>query len=157
MELQTGDSDVRAGGDLDRRQLLRGSLGFFGAIPLCCGTPRLSAESLKYEGDRLLVDLEKAPELRRAGLAAAIVDAERKLNLIVARTGKNDFVVLDRACTHGGAPCTYSHKRRTLQCTSLNHAEYDLRGTLLHGRTHGDLRAYETRRAGALLEIALRR
>ena len=57
--------------------------------------------------------------------------------------------------THGGAQCTYNHKRRSLQCTSLNHAEYDLRGTLLHGRTHGNLRAYEVRRDGSVLQIRL--
>ena len=36
---------------------------------------------------------------------------------------------MDRSCTHGGAQCTYNPKHHTLQCTSLNHAEYDLGGT----------------------------
>ena len=155
MKQQTRTSEILAADGLDRRQLLRGSLGFFGAFPLCCSTPRLNAESIGFEGGALRIDLRKAPELREAGSAAAIVDEGRKLNLILARTGKNGFVALNRACTHGGAPCTYNHKRRTLQCTSLNHAEYDLRGALLHGRTHGDLRAYEVRRAGTFLEIRL--
>jgi nitrite reductase/ring-hydroxylating ferredoxin subunit len=99
--------------------------------------------------------LSKAPELRAPGSSCAVVDAERKLNIIVARVEKGRFVALDRSCTHGGAQCTYNHKRHTLRCTSLNHAEYDLNGTLLHGRTHGNLRAYRTHLAGTRLEILL--
>jgi nitrite reductase/ring-hydroxylating ferredoxin subunit len=104
-----------------------------------------------------MLDLEQVPGLRAAGSAGAVVDASRKLNLVVARTGKDSFVALDRTCTHGGAQLTYNHKRRTLQCTSLNHAEYALDGTLLHGRTHGNLRAYEVRRVGTRLAIRLAR
>ncbi|MBL8228487.1 MAG: Rieske 2Fe-2S domain-containing protein [Bryobacterales bacterium] len=90
----------------------------------------------------MLLDLERTPMLRAAGDAVAIVDPARGVNLIVACTGPSSFVAIDRTCTHGGAQCTYNHKRRSLQCTSLNHAEYDLNGKLLHGRTHGDLRTY---------------
>ncbi|MBI4906902.1 MAG: Rieske 2Fe-2S domain-containing protein [Acidobacteria bacterium] len=77
------------------------------------------------------------------------------MNLIVARTEAKHFVALNRACTHGGASCTYMHKSRTLRCTSLNHAEYTLDGTLLHGRTHGNLRAYHLRLNGPYIEIDL--
>jgi nitrite reductase/ring-hydroxylating ferredoxin subunit len=140
---------------LGRRQLLRGSLAFLGGLPLCCTTPVISPAAVKIGSDALLIDLRLAPELNQTGSAAAIVDLERKLNLIVARPARKQFVALDRSCTHGGAQCTYNHARRTLQCTSLNHAEYDLKGTLLHGRTHGNLRAYEARLTGAILEIRL--
>jgi hypothetical protein len=51
--------------------------------------------------------------------------------------------------------CTYNSKRRTVQCTSLNHAEFDLQGTLLHGRTHGNLRTYTARAKGRILEIEI--
>ena len=144
-------------GGLDRRQLIRGSLGLAGVVPLCCGTPEVPPESVSLDGDTLLLYLEKAAVLRAVGSAGAVVDAGRKLNFIVARTGKDSFVALDRTCTHGGAMLTYNHRRRTLQCTSLNHAEFDLNGTLLHGRTHGNLRAYEVRRIGKRLAIRLAR
>jgi hypothetical protein len=39
----------------------------------------------------------------------------------------------------------------------LNHAEYDIRGTLLHGRTHGNLRTYETVATDSSVEIRLER
>jgi nitrite reductase/ring-hydroxylating ferredoxin subunit len=142
--------------DMTRRDVLRGSLGLAGLSPLCCSTPEVSPESVHFEGLTLIVDLNGAPELRRVGSAGAIVDAGRDVNILVACTEKGRYVVLDRTCTHGGAQCAYNHERRTLQCTSLNHAEYGLDGTLLHGRTHGNLRAYETRRSASRLEIRLR-
>jgi nitrite reductase/ring-hydroxylating ferredoxin subunit len=141
---------------LDRRDLLRGSFAFLGVLPLCCATPEIGKESFRYDGNTLVVDLRKASALRQAGSAGAVVDQGRKLDIIIAHAGGDRFVALDRHCTHGGAHCTYNHKRRTLQCTSLNHAEYDLAGTLLHGRTHGNLRAYAVRRSGDLLRIELK-
>lgn len=140
----------------NRREVLQGSLALAG-VPLCCRTPAASPESISYQGSTLVLDLAKAPALGEPGTACAVVDAARKLNLIVARVEQRRYVALDRSCTHGGAPCAYSHKRRTVRCTSLNHAEYDLQGTLLHGRTHGNLGTYPVRLTGTHLEIALER
>jgi nitrite reductase/ring-hydroxylating ferredoxin subunit len=139
---------------LDRRQLMLGSLGLAG-VPLCCTTPVVAPESVSFRGGILVLNLQKTPMLRQVGSAAALFDAPRKLNIIVARTEKHRFVALDRSCTHNYAQCTYNHKRRTVQCTSLNHAEYSLDGTLLHGRTHGNLRTYKVRYFADRLEITL--
>lgn len=138
-----------------RREVLGASLGLAGLAPLCCSTPELAPESLRFEGEVVVIDLERAPELRRVGAAAAIVHSARGINILVACTERHRYAALDRTCTHGGAQCAYNHARRTLQCTSLNHAEYRLDGTLLHGRTHGNLRAYETRCARSMVEIQL--
>lgn len=140
---------------IDRRDLLKGSFAFFGAFPQCCRTPVLQAEALRFEPRVLSVDLKKSGELRQVGSAAAVIDRERNLDIIIIRLRRHDFVALDRSCTHNGAPCTFDKRRRTLRCTSLNHAEYDLKGTLLHGRTHGNLRTYEARFAGSTLIILL--
>lgn len=141
--------------EYDRRQILRGSLGLVGGAPLCCTTPQINPASVRHDGGWVFVDLKTTPELAHPGSAAALVDSSLKLNLIVVRTGAHDFAALDRSCTHGGAQCTYNAKHRTVQCTSLNHAEYDLKGTLLHGRTHGNLRVYTIRQLGSVLEIQL--
>jgi nitrite reductase/ring-hydroxylating ferredoxin subunit len=140
---------------LSRREVLRQSLGLAGLPPPCCTTPELPPGDARFEGTLLVIDLGRARGLRRVGSARAIVDAARGVNILVACTDEGSYAALDRTCTHGGAMCAYNHRRRTLQCTSLNHAEFDLHGTLLHGRTHGNLRAYETRCRGSRLEIAL--
>ena len=142
---------------MPRRDVLRQSLGLAGLSPLCCTTPEFPPGSFHFEALTLVVDLEAAPELRRVGSAVAVVDAPRDVNILVACVEQRRYVALDRSCTHGGAQCAYDHGRRSLRCTSLNHAEYALDGTLLQGRTHGDLRAYEARCNGSRLEIRLGR
>jgi len=146
-------ADCRCREGLSRRELIQGTLMFAGVPPLCCHTPEVPPESVAWEGGTLVLDLARAAELRPVGAARAVVDAARKLNIIVAHPAKKRFVALDRSCTHGGAQCTYNQERKTVQCTSLNHAEYDLNGTLLHGRTHGNLRTYTVELAGTRLRI----
>lgn len=140
---------------VDRRTFLQSSVLFGGVAPLCCTTPAAPAESVSFEGATLVLDLRRIPDLREVGSACAVVDAGRNVNIIVARSNARHYVALDCSCTHGGAQCAYVHRRRRLRCTSLNHAEYELDGTLLHGRTHGNLRAYSVRLDGARLRIAL--
>ncbi len=127
-----------------------------GIPPLCCTTEALPPASVEFGNGKITVDLGRVPELQRNGVSFRIVDDSRKLNLILIHAGRGLYVAMDRSCTHAGAQCTYDRKRQTLQCTSLNHAEYDLRGKLLHGRTHGDLRTYPVRVTGSALEIMLR-
>lgn len=142
--------------EIQRRRFLQGALGVTGIPPLCCTTQAVPRQAVAFEPGSIRVDLTPIPELRRTGAAFSVIDENRKLNLILINAGHGHYTAMDRSCTHGGAQCTYNQKRRTLQCTSLNHAEYDLKGTLLHGRTHGNLRTYETAVSGAAIEILLK-
>jgi nitrite reductase/ring-hydroxylating ferredoxin subunit len=143
--------------EIERRQFLLGALAVTGMPPLCCTSRELPPDSMVFDPGKVTVDLSRVPELRRAGAAYSVVDEGRKVNLILIHVRRGVYVALDRSCTHGGAQCTFNPKRQTLQCTSLNHAEYDLHGTLLHGRTHGNLRTYETKASGETVEIRLER
>jgi nitrite reductase/ring-hydroxylating ferredoxin subunit len=141
--------------EIDRRRLLQAATAILGIPPRCCKTPSLPAACISFAPGKVIVDLALVPELRRTGSAFSVVDEDRKTNLVLIHVERGRYVAMDRTCTHGGAQCTYNPKRRTLQCTSVNHAEYDLRGTLLHGRTHGDLRTYKTEKSGATVAIWL--
>jgi nitrite reductase/ring-hydroxylating ferredoxin subunit len=103
----------------------------------------------------LRIDLSREPGLRARGEARTVVDVQRKLNIIVVQHEKGRWAAVDRTCTHGGAMCAYQKRSGTVRCTSLNHAEYTLEGTLLHGRTHGNLRAYPASEKSGWLEIRL--
>ena len=141
--------------EIDRRDFLQSALAASGIPPLCCTSQALPASCIAFEPGKIKIQLARVPELRHTGAAFKIVDEGRGINLLLIHAHAGRYVALDRTCTHGGAMCTYNPKRHTLQCTSLNHAEYDLRGTLLHGRTHGDLRTYTTTVSGATVEIVL--
>jgi len=140
-----------------RRDFLQGAFAVVGVPPLCCTSRLLPATSVTFEADRICIDLDHVPELCRSGAAFAVVDTARKINLLIVHAAHNRYVALDRSCTHGGAQCTYNKKRKTLQCTSLNHAEYDLNGTLLHGRTHGNLKSYKVQAARSTVVVFLER
>jgi nitrite reductase/ring-hydroxylating ferredoxin subunit len=147
--------DKTPASEIDRRHFLQGALAATGLPPLCCTSQALPASSVAITSGKITVDLARAPELRRTSAAFKVVDEARKINLLLIHDVRGRFVAMDRACTHGGAMCTYNPKRHTLQCTSLNHAEYDMRGTLLHGRTHGNIRTYPTKSSGSIVEIML--
>jgi len=126
-----------------------------GLPPLCCTTPEIPPASFTVQGAVLIIDLQQAPDLRKPGGAVRVVDLERKVNLIVVHPAKNRFAVLDRSCTHGGAPVVYNRHNQTVQCVSWGHSEFALDGALLGGSAKRPLRAYEIRRAGNRLEIVL--
>jgi Rieske Fe-S protein len=141
--------------EIGRRHLLQAVTAIVGAPPWCCKTPSLPVGCIAFAPGKVIVDLALVPDLRRTGSAFSVVDEGRKINLVLIHVEREHYVAMDRSCTHNGAQCTYNPKRHTLQCTSLNHAEYDLRGTLLHGRTHGNLRTYKTEKSGATVAISL--
>lgn len=138
-----------------RREVLRSSLLLAALPPLCCSTPEVPKESVRFEGATVRLSLRLAPQLKNPGGSAALVEPDRGINLLVAHVTKGSYAAIDRTCTHGGAMCAYNERHRTLQCTSLNHAEYDLKGTLLHGRAHGNLKSYAVRIDGGDLLISL--
>lgn len=141
--------------EIERRRFLQAALAVTAIPPLCCTTQSLPQGSVAFEPGKITVDLTRVPELRRSGAAFSIVEEGRKINLILIHAERGHYIAMERTCTHGGAMCTYNARRHTLQCTSLNHAEYDMRGTLLHGRNHGNLRTFETTTTGSIIEIRL--
>ncbi len=133
--------------------MVRAPLLLAGVPLLCCDTPDIPPASIAYAPGSITIDLRQAPGLARPGLAAKIVDPQRKLNIIVTRPEKNRFVVLDRQCTHGGGQVAYNRTRRTVQCTCWGHSEFALAGAVIQGPAKRPLRVYQTRLADGKLEI----
>ena len=122
----------------------------------CCTVPEAPVDGVRIQPGLVTIDLDRTPVLNRTGAAVKIVDAARKLQIIVARTGKNQFVALDQKCTHGGGALTYVHKHQHLYCTCWGHAKFALDGSVLrwpNQQTPRPLRAYAVERKGNLLEI----
>lgn len=156
MKKEAIQSEIERESGSSRREFFAGAtLGAAGIMPMCCGTPDAAAGSWSIADGVLKIDLSREPGLKKLGEARAVADMGRKLNIIVVQHEKGRWAAIDRTCTHGGAMCAYQKQRRTLRCTSLNHAEYTLEGKLLHGRTHGDLRSYVVSESKGLLEVKL--
>jgi nitrite reductase/ring-hydroxylating ferredoxin subunit len=102
------------------------------------------------------IDLARVPELARAGGAIKVADHARKLQIVVARSGKNEFVALDQKCTHGGGALTYVHRHKHLYCTCWGHAIFALDGSVIrwpNTQKPRPLRAHRVERQGSLLAI----
>jgi nitrite reductase/ring-hydroxylating ferredoxin subunit len=127
-----------------------------GASQTCCVLPEPSAGAVRIEPGWVVVDLERTPELERAGGAVKVVDAVRKLQILVARPEKNRFVALDQKCTHGGGALTYVHRGRHVYCTCWGHSKFALDGSVIrwpNARTPVPLRAHAVERRGNLLYV----
>jgi Rieske Fe-S protein len=139
---------------MNRRELLQSS--FFLALPKsCCELPPLPANSISLQAAAVSIDLRLAPDLQQAGGAARLLDAERKLNLIVARTAQDEFHAWSGICTHGGAPLAYNHRHRSALCSSVGHSEFDARGQVIRGPAPKPIAFYKATLSGHRLTIEL--
>ena len=122
----------------------------------CCTVPDAPGDGVRIQPGLVTIDLDRTPALHRTGSAVKVIDPARKLQVIVARPGKDQFVALDQKCTHGGGALTYVHKHKHLYCTCWGHAQFALDGSVLrwpNKLTPRALRAYTVERKGNLLEI----
>jgi nitrite reductase/ring-hydroxylating ferredoxin subunit len=88
-----------------------------------------------------------------------VVATERKLQILIARPAKDQFVALDQKCTHGGGPLTYVHRHKHLYCTCWGHAKFALDGTALrwpNSQKPRPLRAHDVDLTGNLLHVRVK-
>ncbi len=122
----------------------------------CCRVPSAPIDAVNIQPGLVTIDLNRVPALRRTGSAVKIVDAERKLRIIVVRPRKDQFAALDQKCTHSSGALTYVHKRKHLYCTCWGHSIFALDGSVLrwpNKQPPRRLRAYAVQRRGDALEI----
>jgi hypothetical protein len=82
----------------------------------CCTVPEAPVDGVRIQPGLVTIDLDRTPVLNRTGAAVKIFDPARKLQVIVARTAKHQFVALDQKCTHGGGTHLRA-KHKHLYCT----------------------------------------
>jgi Rieske Fe-S protein len=121
----------------------------------CCETPELEPDSYEISRTGISIDLEKAAPLDKPGTAAAVVDADKGIQIIIVRTGKKEYVALHRLCTHGNQVVSYNDTRKILQCNSYNHSIFALNGEVVKGPAPRPLKAYPAKISRNTLEIIL--
>jgi Rieske Fe-S protein len=122
----------------------------------CCTLPDVAPDAMRIEPGRVVIDVARAPQLGRMGGAVKIVDPARKLQILVARPGRNEFVALDQKCTHGGGPLTYVHRHKHLYCTCWGHSKFALDDSVLrwpNAQTPRPLRTHTVEHRGGLLYV----
>src|SRR5579883_900954 len=127
-----------------------------GASQDCCKVANAPADAVKIEAGLVTIDLARTPELAHAGGALKVVDAARKLQILVARPAKSEFVAADQKCTHGGGPLTYVHRHRHIYCTCWGHSIFALDGSVIrwpNAQTPKPLRVHRVERQGGRLLV----
>ena len=122
----------------------------------CCTLPEIASNAARIHPGLVVIDLARAPELSQTGGAVKLVDSARKLQIVVARPARNQFVALDQKCTHGGGPLIYVHRHKHLYCACWGHAKFALDGSVLrwpNSQKPRPLRAHPVERRGSLLHV----
>ena len=88
----------------------------------CCTIPAVPADAVRIEPGLVTIDLSRTSELSRTGSFIKVVDAARKLNLLVARSAKDRFVAL--------GPDLYPRRRRAHLCAPASAHLLHLLGAL---------------------------
>ena len=121
-------------------------------------TPFAPLGSYTAEANRLVVDLEKAPELKRVGGSVKLsVDNPVKgtqEKIILVHPEDLTYKAFSNTCTHRGKELEYVHAKKRLECVS-GHSEFDLEGRVLDGNAEAPLTVYPTELDGNTLTIYL--
>ena len=151
---------------MDRREMLKRSALLAGSICLCktvvaedpsestcCITPEIEKESLTFNENSVIIDLDKTLMLQKSGQAVYVDYPEKDAKMIVVREKNNRYYALSRLCAHGGQALSYIPERKLLQCNSYNHSIFSLDGTVWKGPAPTDIRAYDLQLIKGKLEI----
>ncbi len=117
---------------------------FFLRILGICATPKpADPRCWSYAGNKLTLDLDKAPELASPGSGLRLEGAPLPVRVLVLYGDDEKYRAFKNRCTHLG------HRRldpvpgaRTVQCCSVNKSTFDYDGKSLFGPGKNPLTAY---------------
>lgn len=119
-------------------------------------SPLIPKDAYSIAGDQLEIDLSKVPDLAFAGDSASIEDDSLLNFLLIAKTGKDNFVVVSSECTHRGKALRYKHDEGVFQCSSLGSSKFGLDGKVISGPADKPLKVFYTNLTGNKLIIEYR-
>lgn len=140
----THDTERGATG-LTRRQALA-------AAAALCGLGAVAASSTgtARASGTLRVQLSKYPALKKVG-GAALVGSLNGAPVAVVRTGRSQYVALDRRCPHAGGIVSISGGQWVCP---LHQSRFDIDGDKVSGVTPSGLRKLMARLSGGILTIS---
>jgi nitrite reductase/ring-hydroxylating ferredoxin subunit len=94
------------------------------------------------EGDSLMLDLTKLPELDSLGGAVRIEGQVLPEPILVVLGEDGNYYAFKNACTHGGRMIDPVAGTMTLECCSASRSTYDYQGNVLSGPAEGPLTSF---------------
>lgn len=113
-------------------------------------------DTWKYSDGRIIIDLDKYPELMRAGGAVSFEGRNLPGRVLVVCWSSDDYSAFENRCTHGG------HRRldpvvemKAVQCCSIGKATFNLCGEKLYGPAPKSITSYTTIKDSNQLIVSL--
>lgn len=138
-------------GEISRREFLKAAGVVVGGITIGstallsgCGyptAPDISPSAYQRDGDTLSLRLDKVVNLSEVGGSAAIMSDSDGSSLVIAKTGKDEYVVASNECTHREKPLGYDHEAELFICAS-GKSRFRPDGAVVEGPAENPLRMY---------------
>mgnify|MGYP002750091308 CR=1 FL=1 len=134
--------------------MILGSLSIYScsAISYTKQAPDINEEAVVIEDDKILIDLERAIELKKIG-GSVLVEKSPDQYLIIAHTDEDQYVVASSHCTHRGMALGYDQDTKTFRCSSFGKREFNLDGSVVDGSEEDALMIYNSSLEDNILTI----
>jgi nitrite reductase/ring-hydroxylating ferredoxin subunit len=116
----------------------------------------VDAECWSYSGGRLVIDLNRAAELKREGGALRLEGGSLPCRLLVIHGSNDEYRAVENRCSHLG------HRRldpvpgtATVQCCSVGKSTYGHDGRKIYGPAPRGIRTYPTHLDGDNLTVTV--
>jgi len=109
---------------------------------VCTTRPPTDPGCWSYSGGRLLVDLERAPELVEPDGAVRIEGRDLPVRLLLIHATDDQYRAYQNKCVHAGRRLDPVPGTETVQCCSIGRTTYNYEGAVVHGSVEGSLTCY---------------
>lgn len=110
----------------------------------------------KRVGDRIEIDLQRAPELDQPGQAVRLEGPDPEERVLVLRGSDGKFHAFKNRCSHFGRRLDPVPGKQAVCCCSLGQSTYDYSGNVKSGAAKGNLQVFPVRVDEDRLIIELR-
>ena len=115
-------------------------MGFFKRLLGICQTPHpADAECWRYEHGRVVIDLDRTPELRAPYGAIRLEAKTLPDRILVLNGGDGQFHAFYNRCSHMGRRIDPVPESDTIACCSVSGSTYDYSGHVTGGPAKGNL------------------
>lgn len=132
-------------------------MGFFARIFGICRTkPPADADSWKYSGGNLVIELSRAPELSEKGGAIRLEGGGLPEKVLVLHGVDGQFHAFGNKCTHMGRRIDPLSDTDAIRCCSVSKSTFDYTGKVVSGPAKGPLKAFEVKTEEGKATISLK-
>jgi len=122
---------------------------------LCATKPPADPGCFRFEGDCLIVDLFRTPELGERSGAIRAEKKGRAARVLVIRGEDGRFHAFSNRCSHGGRRLDPVPGEEQVQCCSVGKSTFDYEGGLISGTAESGTHVYAVEERRGTLVVHL--